>query len=202
MATIAPPAAKPKQQRVLPAKTPPTRVGLDGLSDRTREVLAAARLFGSTWSSASEIAAACDMTPNTVRRHLQRLVERGLLEARGETVARRYRAAEQDNGSSGGGERLAIAAPTPPSSEEAKPDQLLSPRGQTKSVAKDHGLTRQGLKIVRARVLDHCSRRRLDEQSLATMLNVSREVVADICGELLLDDKIVLHPDGRYEVPA
>lgn len=201
------PAARKSVPRALPAKVHSTRVGLDGLPDRTREVLAAVRALGG-WVSASEVAASMGAAANAMRKHLQRLVERGLLEAQGETVARRYRSVTEDKAWSG--EIVAPRAlPAPvvdehgsdssPSFEEAKPEQAPA---QTKSVAKDHGLTTQGLKIVRARILDHCSRRRLDEQSLASTLNVDREVVADLCGQLLVDELIVLRPDGRYEVPA
>lgn len=200
-----PPKTHVSQPRALPEKTRATGVGIDGLGDRAQQVLRAVRGLPG-WVSVGQIAAVVGVAPQVPRSHLQQLVARGLVEAQGETVARRYRAAVEDNGASGGGERLAIAAPrsvpaaassdSSSSSEEAKPEQ---PRRRGRPPADMPAAERR---IARARILDHCSRRKLDEQSLATTLNVGREVVADICGELLLNDKIVLHADGRYEVPA
>jgi DNA-binding transcriptional ArsR family regulator len=206
VATITPPApaAKPPKpkQRALPPKAPATTAGLDGLSDQRRNVLTAVRSCGG-WIAIGDLTRVTGGSVQAVRKHLGALVARGLVEATGATSARRYRAVVEDKAWSGE-EQRALPAPGPdyPDTSSEEGEQPPVAAGRTKSVAVSNGLTPQELKIARARILDHCSRRKLDEQSLATTLDVSREVVADICGQLLLDDKIVLHPDGRYEVPA
>ncbi len=184
-------AAAPKQ-RALPARTPATRRGRDGLGRAAQEVLEAMRAAGGQWMSVREIAGVADSTTGALKHHFKALLARDLIEAKGQTTTRRYRAKTDDNGSSGGSESLAL----PPAPRPASPVPSAGPRSSTGSK-----LSVADRRVCRARILDHCSRRRLDEQSLATTLGIDREEVADLCGELLLDDKIVLLPDGRYEVP-
>ncbi len=198
MATIEvprPPTPKPaaaQTQRALPAKTPATRRGRDGLPTVGQTVLEALRAHGGQWMSAAEIGRATDRTPSTLKNYLRPLVKRGLVEAKGQTSSRRYRAKIDDNAASGGSETRAL----PAVSRTTPPAASTGPRSSTGSK-----LSVADRRVCRARILDHLSRRRLDEQSLASTLGIDREEVADLCGELLLDDKIVMLPDGRYEVP-
>jgi DNA-binding transcriptional ArsR family regulator len=163
---------------VLSPKPQATPLGRDGLPPVAGHVLEAIRSLGCRWLTVKEIALAAGMRPDTLRNHLRPLLRRGLIEAKGQTRDRRYCAVDGDNAGSGGWERLAVPA----------------------SAAKASHAHRQ--RVMRARVLDHLSRRRLTEQSLVDHLGLDREGVADVCGALLLEDRIVLLPDGSYEVVA
>jgi hypothetical protein len=179
-------AAIPKRaapaQRVLPRKAVATRRGRDGLPAKTQRVLEAIRSFGDTWAAVADIRRVpdlADIPDGSLRKHIPPLVCRGLVEAKGETSQRRYRATSADNATSGGGQAAVVPAPAV--------GAVSAP---------------VAARVTRSRILDHLSRRKLDEPSLATLLNLDRETVADLCGALLLDDKIAMLPDGRYEVAA
>ncbi len=163
---------------VLPAapagQSPCAQVGRDGLAANATAALEAVRAGAGAWVAISDIATATGLSASTLRNHLPALVERGLIEATGETKQRHYRAVLPDNGRSGSG-----MAPATPKKAPKHPTA-----------------------VARARILDHLSRRALDEQSLTAHLGLDREVVAYICGDLLLNDALRLRPDGRYEVIA
>ncbi len=172
-----------RAQRALPPRTRGTAAGRGGLTPAADSILTAVRSGDGAWMTGREIAAAAGRAASTLRNYLGPLCDRGLVEATGTTRDRRYRAVMADNPASGG---FAPRVPAPKAASRSTTGSKLS--------AADR-------RIARARILDHCSRRRLDEQSLASTLGIGREEVADLCGELLLDDKIVLLPDGQYTVP-
>ncbi len=172
-----PVAAKPKPaQRALPARTRPTAAGVDGLSPNTVRVLQVVRST-THWMSKSQIAEADPDLPASLQVYLKRLIDRGLIEANGHTTARRYRAV----------------------TDEARSQQRETSNEQSAPAARPHG-NGSATRVLRARIIDHLSRRALDEQSLADHLAADREDVAFLCGEMLMDDKLRLLPDGRYEV--
>jgi hypothetical protein len=183
-ATAAKPAATPPRQRPAAAKPEAPRVaappvGRDGLGPKASELLEAVRV-ADRWMSRGEIVAVAGEFHS---RTMQRLVERSLVEAKGDTSQRRYRAVQVDNVSGGGRQSEPTIRP-------------VAPPAATGTL--DVGASR----VLRARILDHLSRRKLNEQSLADHLNANREHVADILGKLLLSDHVELLPDGRYQVPA
>ncbi len=176
-----PQAPRPRKSssptKVLPAKAQATGVGRDGLGATAQAALEKVRAAGATPISRADAGASAHV--------MQALVNRGLIEATGATKSRRYRAVYDDNGTGGSTASLTPSPPQPRSSNATlgTPDAKAS-------------------KILRARILDHLSRRRMNEQSLADHLNADREHVVDILGKLLLDELVDLAPDGQYSVPA
>lgn len=108
---------------------------------------------------------------------MQGLVRRGLVEAQGATSKRRYRAVQGPPPGNAGTTWGKGRAPGRP----AKPQPNRNVLGE--------------------RVLGQLKHRTLNEPQLAGVLDVSREQIADACGKLLLDDRIVMRPDGSYTVP-
>ncbi|MEJ7824937.1 MAG: hypothetical protein WKF48_05885 [Solirubrobacteraceae bacterium] len=162
------------------------RVGRDGLGPKAASLLEAIR-SQSGWLSRAEIV---KLGGEFAGHTMASLVDRELVEAKGATSQRRYRAANPDNPSAGGGSGgSTMPAVAHPPAAAAAP----AAAGTLDGVAR---------RVLQARILDHLSRRRLDEQSLASALNADREHVAEILGKLRFDDRVVLDPDGRYRVPA
>lgn len=170
------PASAPAK-RVAPPRPPRTRAGIDGLTERELALLTAIRSKGANWLAIRELGTMLPQHSSwALKADLKTLIGRELVEATGTTSTRRYRAANPDTPASGGptaATRSGLAGSTP-----------APARGSST--------------VLRARVLDHLGRRRLTEQSLADHLNADREHVADVVGKLLLEDKIVLDPDGLY----
>jgi DNA-binding transcriptional ArsR family regulator len=195
-ASDAPPPITP---RVLPTKSQPTGRGRDGLAPRTQLVLEALRAGDEAgpggWVAAGPLAARTDMTRAALKKHLQQLGERGLVETRGETSARRYRASSADSG--GGGSSPVVTARQSPERAPAPPP--TEPADEPQSPPPPPAATGTAGRVVRSRILDHVSRRRLSEQSLVGTLNLEAGVVAEVCGRLLAEGKIVLLPNGTYE---
>lgn len=165
--------------RVLPARPPATGRGTDGLSEPARAALTKLRT-AKTPLSRSEIGASTGV--------MQTLVRRGLVAAHGDNRGRRYAAADADN--AGAGAAPGASLPDDEPETPAPEPQVLGTLNASQS------------RVLRARILDHLSRRRLKEQSLADHLNVERDHVAEILGKLLLDGLVILEPDGNYWVPA
>lgn len=190
-----PPAAVPKA--VLPARAPATRSGIDGLSEREQALLSAVRSKGSSWLALRDLTAVVPaMSITSLKRAIKTLIGRGLIEAQGATSQRRYRAANPDSPPGGS------TPPVAPASPEVDDDVVDEPSEPDAPPAAAGTLDAKAARILRARILDHLSRRRLTEQSLADHLNAEREHVADIVGKLLTDDAIILDPDGRYRCVA
>lgn len=188
-----PPAAVPKA--VLPARAPATRSGIDGLSEREQALLSAVRSKGSSWLALRDLTAVVPaMSITSLKRAIKTLIGRGLIEAHGATSQRRYRAANPDS---------PPVAPASPEIDDAVDDEVDDAVAVPDVPPAAAGtLDAKAARILRARILDHLSRRRLTEQSLADHLNAEREHVADIVGKLLTDDAIILDPDGRYRCVA
>lgn len=170
------PATAPKKPkapagRAAPKKPAATRGGRDGLNTKTQAVLEVVRA-GGDWMRPSEIAAGCNdgRSPSTIRKGLQTLLRRGLIEGQGATVNRRYRAV-------GGGDSA----------------------GKTKGVAvtgMKGGQATQG--SLQGRLLEAVGYRPSSVDELAERLELGHGEVAAACDELLLGGDIELAPDGRY----
>lgn len=174
--------APTKPAKLLPAKTASSGVGRDGLSKQAQAALEKVRAAGATPLSRGEVGASASV--------MQTLVKRNLVEGIGATVARRYRAMyPEDSATAGSGPSIIGAA--------AKSSAATIGAHETTGE-----LPAGPRRVLRARILDHLSRRRLNEQSLADHLNAEREHVADLLGKLLTDELVVLGPDGCYSVPA
>lgn len=175
---------RPAAQPVLPAKTPQTGQGRDGLGRQTQHVLAVLRVGDAAWTdgwvATGLLAAKAGMTHAALKGHLQHLGARGLVETRGKTSARRYRASRPDSERSGS-RPVAAARPDPP---------VQAPVEQPATAVE--------MRVARSRILDHLSRRKLSEQSLVGTLNLKAELIAEICARLLAEGKIVRLPNGTY----
>ncbi len=181
-------AGKAPEGRGKPRQAPAApRVGRDGLGPKASRILEALRA-NQGWMSTTEVAAVGGDFTNKV---MQSLVTRGLAEARGETVQRRYRATQEDDaratGPGPGTETIRPAAPAPPS---------------TRATAAVPKLNAAATRILRARIVDHLGRRRLNAQSLADHLNAELAHVTPLVSELLGSGEIVQDDDGLYREAA
>lgn len=156
------------------------RRGTDGLSESARAALTKLRTAKNSLSR-SEIGASTEV--------MQTLVKRGLATPHGDNRGRRYTAADADTAGAG----AASGASLP----DDEPGGVATPEPHVIGT-----LNTSQARVLRARILDHLSRRRLKEQSLADHLNAERDHVAEILGKLLVDGLVVLEPDGNYRVPA
>lgn len=171
-----PPAAAPKrparEQRALPARTKPTGQGRDGLGAKATAVLDVLRAPAADWMSAGQIAAAVGLTTTALKHHIARLIERGLIEARGQTLSRRYRAVPQDAAKR---KVTTFGAGRPPG--KSKPAAAGSLQG---------------------RVLEAVGYKPGSVDEVAKRLGVPAGGVAEACDTLLSEGEIVAQPDGRY----
>lgn len=187
-------AVEAPTKRVLPPKSSVTRVGTDRLGDKARLVLTAIRSQGASWAAAGEIYRAlpsdAGITYGAIGNHLQKLYQRNLIVAEGQTAARRYRAATvEDRG---------LADESPPAPPTADTVPADAPPAH---VARDARAERvEGPALGGSSTTSTAGDS--NEQSLAEHLNAEREHIADILGRLLLEDKVVLDPDGCYRNTA
>ncbi len=166
--------AKPKATAAAP------RVGRDGLGGKAASVLEALRANGGWMSRAELVAVTGDFNNKT----LQTLVTRELAEAQGVTNSRRYRATRDDSDTATGG---------------TAPPVRTKPRETTVAV---DGLDAKATRILRARILDHLSRRRLTDQSLADHLNAELDHVKALLAELVVAGEVERDAKGLYQVPT
>lgn len=118
----------------------------------------------------TDIAAGCDLSSGATKRHVQALVTSGQLQAEGATRSRVYFTTEN------GDREIA---------EKAKERGRQSVTAQRIAAVKDL-IARNPAK--------------LSEERIAYFTGFDRELVADICGRLLEDNEILLHPDATYSV--
>lgn len=176
---------------VLARRTRSSGVGRDGLSQRSQNVLEVLRAERGKWMTVAAIGDAADFDlAKHFKGNVDPLIERGLVEKK-ESWPREYRAVTSDV------DGVAGASPQMKAPRAAAPP--AAPQGQQAGLS---ALSGTEAKVLRARILDHLSRRGLSEQSLASQLNAEREHIADICGKLLLTDAVVLEPDGHYRLAS
>lgn len=187
-----------------PTPAPPRTSPSNGtLGARAQYVLKALRdgddAWVDGWVAAPALALIVGMTGSALKKHLQLLGDRGFVETRGETSARRYRAvfsaAEYAT-------RVAPLKPQPPDQPASMPESPPiepSPAAPLESTPVKPAATPTQMRVARSRILDHLSRRRLNEQSLIDGLNLDRAVVTNVCSQLLAEGQIVRLSGGRYE---
>ncbi len=165
--------AKPKaaKKKALPPKAPATRSGVDGLSPKTTAILTAIRSKRGEWMAPAEIAQIAGLDPHGLKNYMPTLVERGLVEKKGETVARRYRAVPDENGAR---ERTTFG----------QGQVLGKPAKQTGSL--------QG------RIIEAVGYQPANAKELATKLSASVDEVSRECDKLRKDGEIALRDDWRY----
>jgi hypothetical protein len=105
------------------------------------------------------------------------LAARGLIQVKGERAGTRY-----------------ITAP------HVKPSNAGTTFGSGNVFSKPAKPAPNG-NVLRERILGQLKHRKLTEPQLAGVLDVSREQIADACGKLLLNDRVVMRPDGTYALP-
>ena len=171
-----PVAAPPAPRKALPKRAASSGQGRDGLSAGAVAVLEALRAAGD-W------VAPCDLpgAKSSRTRNCAVLVERRLAEARGTRSNRAYRAVV--------GERKATLGVATNGMANGAPTRTQL--GQMGSAAR----------IVNERIVGQLKHRKLTEAQLAGILDLDRETIADACGAMLLTDRIVMEPDGRYTLP-
>lgn len=181
------PASKPSKRA---AATATARVGRDGLGEVAERVLQALRNNGGWMGRGDLLPIVGDFNVRTT----QRLVERGLVEAQGSTNSRRYRAARDTSETAGSGPPITGTSAAPVAG-----GTVARSAAPGVSVA---GLDAKATRILRARIVDHLSRRRLNEQSLADHLNAELDHVTALLTDLAAAGDVVLDPDGRYRAPT
>ncbi len=180
-----PPAAARKPAAKAP-RAAAARVGRDGLGETTQAVLEALRA-NRGWMSRAEITAI--IGPFNVK-STQKLVDRGLVKATGTTNSRRYRVVDDDSETAGSTAKTVRTTPPAPPPAPAAGGPAIA------------GLSAGARRVLRARLVDHLGRRRLNAQSLADHLNVELAHVDALLAELEAAGEIVHDPDGRYRTAA